>query len=97
VTISAGAQMSLRRRFWASATVLHGSGFLRGNGPDHMPPHTTGDVAVGKDIGDKWSLRVTVLNVTNNTYLTGIENSFAGTHYANPREGTIQLRWKFNY
>ena len=29
-------------------------------------------------------------------YLTGIDNAFAGTHYANPREGTIQLRWKFN-
>jgi hypothetical protein len=97
VTISAGAQITLPRRFWASATLLHGSGFLRGDGPDHMPPHTTGDVALGKDLGDKLSVRVTLLNVTDNAYLTGIDNSFAGTHYANPREGTIQLRWKFNY
>jgi hypothetical protein len=97
VTISAGAQINLPQRFWASTTVLHGSGFLRGDGPTHMPPHTTGDIAIGKDLGDKLSVRLTVLNVTNGLYLTGIDNSFAGTHYANPREGTIQLRWKFNY
>ena len=97
VTLSAGAQITIARGFWASATVLYGSGFLRGDGPDHMPKHTTADVAVGRDIGEKLALRLTVLNVADSLYLTGIENSFAGTHYANPRDVAVQLRYKFHY
>jgi hypothetical protein len=37
------------------------------------------------------------LNVTNALFLTGFENSFAGTHYANPREVTAQVKFKFRY
>ena len=37
------------------------------------------------------------LNVTNALFLTGFENSFAGTHYANPREITGQVKVKFHY
>jgi outer membrane cobalamin receptor len=97
VTLSAGAQIVLARGLWASMTVLYGSGFLRGNGPDHMPRHTTADLAIGKDIGEKVALRLTVLNVADSLYLTGIDNSFAGTHYANPRDIAVQLRYKFHY
>jgi hypothetical protein len=37
------------------------------------------------------------LNVTNALFLTGFENSFAGTHYANPREVTGQVKVRFHY
>jgi len=97
VTLSAGAQITLPRGLWASGTVLYGSGFLRGDGPDHMPRHTTADVAIGKDVGDKLTVRLTALNVADSLYLTGIENSFAGTHYANPRDVSVQVRYKFHY
>jgi len=97
VTLSAGAQITIARGSWASATMLYGSGFLRGDGPDHMPRHTTADIAVGRDIGDRLALRLTVLNVADSLYLTGIENSFAGTHYANPRDIAVQVRYKFHY
>jgi outer membrane receptor protein involved in Fe transport len=62
-----------------------------------MPAHTTLDLAAGKDLGQNVSLRVSALNVTNALFLTGFENSFAGTHYANPREVTAQVKFKFHY
>jgi hypothetical protein len=97
VTMTAGASLDLPQKLWASANVVYGSGFLRGNGPDHMPQHTTVDLALGKDIGEHVTLRVSALNVANSLYLTGFENSFAGTHYANPREVSAQVRYKFHY
>ena len=48
-------------------------------------------------IGEKLELRLSSLNVTNALFLTGLENSFAGTHYANPREVTVQARYKFHF
>ena len=97
VTLSFGSSVNLPRGVWAAGTVLYGSGFVRGDGPEHMPAHTTVDLAVGKDVGDKLTLRLTALNVSNNLFLTGLANSFAGTHYANPREISAQVRYKFHY
>ena len=77
--------------------VLHGSGFLLGDGPDHLSPHTTADLSVGKTINNNLSLRLTATNVTNAEYLTGFANSFAGTHHQNPREIGFQMRYKFHY
>jgi outer membrane receptor protein involved in Fe transport len=76
--------------------MMHvGSGFLLGDGPDHLPSHTTGDIAVGQTFKSGLSLRFTATNITDKEYLTGFENSFAGTHWGAPRELTIQLRYKF--
>jgi hypothetical protein len=41
-------------------------------------------------------VRFSALNVTNALFLTGFENSFAGMHYANPREVTGQVNVKFH-
>ena len=57
----------------------------------------TPKLALGKDIGENLSLRASALNVANSLYLTGFENSFAGTHYTNPREASVQVRYKFHY
>jgi hypothetical protein len=97
VTLTAGSEFNLPRRFWFSDTVVFGSGFLKGDGPDHMPKHATLDVALGKDISENVSLRLTALNVTNNLFLTGIGNSFAGTHYTTPREISGQIRYRFHF
>jgi outer membrane receptor for ferrienterochelin and colicin len=97
VTFTAGSEITLPERFWFSDNVIYGSGFLRGNGPDHMPHHTTFDLSLGKDIGENVSLRISALNVADKLFLTGIDNSFAGTHYYAPREITAQLRYRFHY
>jgi outer membrane receptor protein involved in Fe transport len=97
VTFNTGFELALPRQFWVSAAVLHGSGFLFGDGPDHLSPHTTADMAAGKNLGDKLSLRATVTNVTDAAFLTGFANSFAGTHYQTPREIGVQVRYRFHY
>ena len=50
-----------------------------------------------KDISENWSVRLTALNVTNGLFLTGLDNSFAGTHYTAPREISAQVRYRFHY
>jgi outer membrane cobalamin receptor len=97
VTFNTGLELTMPRRSWVSGMLLYGSGFLLGDGPDHLSAHTTADVAVGKGLTDDLSLRLTVTNVTDAEFLTGFANSFAGTHYQNPREIGVQVRYKFRY
>jgi outer membrane cobalamin receptor len=97
VTFNSGATLDLPRGFWASATVLVGSGFLLGDGPDHLPSHTMADLAFGKTINDKLALRLSGTNVANSTYFTGFDNAFAGTHYGAPRQVSAQLTYRFHY
>jgi outer membrane receptor protein involved in Fe transport len=96
VTLSTGFDATLPFRFWAAGTVLYGSGFVKGDGPEHMPQHTTIDLSIGKDF-ENWSVRGTALNLFNNEFLTGFESSFAGTHYNYPREVSIQVRYRFHF
>ena len=97
VTFNTGAELVLPREFWVSGMILYGSGFLLGDGPDHLSPHTTADVAVGKNLTKDLLLRLTVSNIANARFLTGFANSFAGTHYQNPREIGFQVRYKFRF
>ena len=96
-TFNTGFELILPKRCWASGMLLYGSGFLLGDGPLHLSPHTTADTAVGKDLTKNLSLRLTVSNITNAEFLTGFANSFAGTHYQNPREIGVQVRHRFTY
>ena len=77
--------------------MSYGSGFLDGDGPAHLPDHTTCDLTLGKDFGENWSVRVTALNLTNNHYLLDNSSTFGGTHYANPREISAQVKYRFRY
>jgi outer membrane receptor protein involved in Fe transport len=97
VTFNTGVELTLPAWFWLSGAVQYGSGFLLGDGPDHLSPHTTVDLAAAKSITDHLSLRVTVTNLGNAAFLTGFANSFAGTHYQTPREIGLQLHYKFHY
>jgi len=71
---------------------------------DHNPPRIQPrhlfDVAVGDDDlfhGDrhKWSLRFTMINLTNKTALYNFLSTFSGTHYVTPRTETIELGFHF--
>jgi outer membrane receptor protein involved in Fe transport len=77
--------------------VSYGSGFLNEDGPAHLAAHTTYDLSVGKTFREKWSVRVTGLNVANHQYLLDNSNTFGGTHYANPREIAVQVKYRFRY
>jgi carboxypeptidase family protein/TonB-dependent receptor-like protein len=97
VTFNTGVELTLPRRFWLSGALQYGSGFLLGDGPDHLSPHTTVDLAAAKNVTDDLSFRLTVTNAANAAFLTGFANSFAGTHYQTPREIGLQVRYKFHY
>jgi hypothetical protein len=58
------------------------------------------DASVGADDlfhGDryKWSLRFTVINLTNKTALYNFFSTFSGTHYVTPRTETVELGFHF--
>jgi outer membrane cobalamin receptor len=95
-TASIGSSVRLPRASWISGALAYGSGFLRGDGPEHLPGHTTFDFAAGTTSGT-WSAQIAVLNVTDKRYLLDQSNTFGGTHYANPRQMTAQIGYRFHY
>ena len=95
-TLSTGGSVQIPWHSWFSANVVYGSGVLKGDGPDHLPPHTTADVMFGKTIGEWWSAGLTILNVSNSRYPFDVNSSFAGTHFNNPREIIGSLRYRFH-
>jgi len=94
-TLTTGFEVQLPYRFWFSNNVVYGSGVLKADGPDHLPAHTTADVAFGKSMGERLSLVLTILNVSNSRYPFDVNNSFAGTHFNNPREIIGSVRYRF--
>jgi hypothetical protein len=84
-TFASGADINLSRGIWVDANVVAGSGFLDGDGPDHLPKHGALDIAAGKSVGENLSATFTAINATNSRFLLGRESSFAGTHYNDPR------------
>src|SRR5215469_926129 len=68
--------------------------------PPRVQPRNLFDIAVGDDDlfhGDryKWSLRFTVINLSNKTALYNFLSTFSGTHYVTPRAETIELGFHF--
>jgi outer membrane receptor protein involved in Fe transport len=96
-TLSVGGQVALPRRAWASLEVQYGSGFLDGDGPQHLPSHTTMDLALGKSFGERWTAQVSAINLTDNRYLIDNSNTFGGTHFLQPRQVLVQLAYRFHY
>ncbi|HLG95237.1 MAG TPA: TonB-dependent receptor [Bryobacteraceae bacterium] len=96
-TLTTGAQVQLPWNAWFSANVVHGSGVLAGDGPAHLPPTTTADVMLGKNVSERWSLGLTVLNISNSRFPFDINSSFAGTHFNNPREFIGSVRYRFHF
>ena len=96
-TTSAGINLDLPRRSWTAVNVNYGSGFLDGDGPGHLPAHTTVDFSVGKSIGERWNLRFSALNIGNNHYMLDNSNTFGGSHFTNPREFAFQLKYRFHF
>ena len=97
-TLHVGGTLSLPRRSFASTDVYYGSGFANGNPPpDHLPGHTTFDLALGKDFGEKFSASLNGTNVANRRVLLDNSFTFGGTHYLNPREIFVEVRYKFHY
>jgi hypothetical protein len=68
--------------------------------PPRIQPRNLFDIAVGDDNlfnGDryKWSLRFTLVNLTDKTALYNFLSTFSGTHYVTPRTEAVELGFHF--
>ena len=62
-----------------------------------LPSHETFDLSLGKSFGESWDVRLTGLNLSNHRYLLDNSNTFGGTHYVNPREISVQVKYRFRF
>ena len=88
---------------------MYGSKFLQIPAPgteddDHNPPRIASrnlfDLGIGDDNlfhGDKqkWSARLTIVNLTNKEALYNFISTFSGTHYVTPRAITGLIGFHF--
>lgn len=86
----------------ASSRLLNFAGptFDVDHHPTRVQPRNLFDTSVGDDDlfhGDryKWSLRLTVINLTNKTALYNFLSTFSGTHFVSPRSYTAELGFHF--
>jgi len=96
-TLSIGFRSDVGWHSWVSGNFTYGSGFLNSDGPEHLPSYRTVDLAVGKDFGEAWSVKLSATNLTNKRYFIDLSNSFGGSHFADPRMISAQLRYRFHY
>jgi len=104
-TLNIGGDLTLPWRSYASTNVYYGSGFHNGQAGvsgqpyqgSYLPSHTTFDLSLGKDFGERFTASVTALNVANRRVLYDNSLTFGGFHWNLPREIFIELRYRFHY
>jgi Carboxypeptidase regulatory-like domain/TonB dependent receptor/TonB-dependent Receptor Plug Domain len=104
-TLNYGFNTSLPWRAYAATNVYYGSGFTNGlfgtpnaqyPGP-YLPSHTTFDVSLGKNFGEKYSVSVTALNAANRRVQLDNSLTFGGFHWNEPFQIYGEFRWRFHY
>jgi outer membrane receptor protein involved in Fe transport len=99
-TLHLGSQYTLPWGAYFSTDVYYASGSSNSN-PNipgtHLQPHTTFDLSVGKSFGERFSVNLQGINIANRRILLDNSFTFGGTHYLNPREIFVQLRYRFHY
>jgi outer membrane receptor protein involved in Fe transport len=99
-TLVTGFTATLPWRSWISGNATYGSGFLNGDGsqePTHLPGYATFDLSVGKSFGENWAVKITGTNLANKHYFVDLSNTFGGSHFADPRMVSVQVRYRFHY
>jgi hypothetical protein len=101
-TLNVGGDVTLPWRSYASANVYYGSGFTNAfpGAPypgNYLPQHTTVDLSLGKDFGERFTASVSALNVTNHRVEYDNSLTFGGYHWNLPRQIYVQVRYRFRY
>ncbi len=98
-TLHTGFNFDLPHRVVAGGNLYYGSGFTDGSSdvPAHLPGHTTFDLTVGKAVSENLTISVTALNLMNRRFLLDNSTTFGGTHYADPRQVYLQVKYRFHY
>ncbi len=96
-TLASVLSLTLPHRMWMTPAYQFGSGFLNGDGPSHLPPHSTFDLSLGKDFGENLTVSANAVNIANTRYLVDTSNTFGGTHFINPRQIYVEVRYRFHF
>jgi hypothetical protein len=103
-TLNVGFNGNLPYHLYGSFNVYYGSGFSNGF-PDppspfsgaYLPAHTTADLSLGRNVGEKLSVAVNALNVANTRVLLDNSLTFGGFHYNDPRQIYGEVRYRFHF
>ncbi len=104
-TLNVGGDVTLPWRSWASTNVYYGSGFSNGQQGvtgwpytgEYLPGHTTFDLSLGKDFGERFTASVTALNAANRRVIYDDSLTYGGFHWDLPRQIYLQVRYRFRY
>jgi hypothetical protein len=101
-TLNVGFNVTLPWHAFAATNVYYGSGFTNGMPDaqypgDYLPQHTTFDLSLGKNFGEKYSVSVSGLNVANRRVLLDNSLTFGGFHFNDPRQIYVEFRYRFHY
>jgi outer membrane cobalamin receptor len=101
-TLSLGGDVALPWRSYASTNVYYGSGFVNAFpgqpfAGDYLPQHTSFDLSLGKDFGERFSASLNALNVANRRVEYDNSVTFGGFHWNSPRELYAEVRYRFHY
>jgi outer membrane receptor protein involved in Fe transport len=97
-TLHTGFNFTLPWQAYAGGDLYFGSGFTDGSSdrPSHLQGHSTFDLSLGKTVAEKVTISLTALNLTNQRFLLDNSETFGGTHYADPRQIYVQVRYRFH-
>jgi hypothetical protein len=101
-TLNVGGDITLPWRAYASTNVYYGSGFTNAFPGQpypgaYLPSHTTFDLSLGKDFGERFSASLNAINLANRRVELDNSVTFGGFHWNNPREIYVELRYRFHY
>jgi hypothetical protein len=103
-TLNLGMNANLPLHIFGAFNVYYGSGFTNGypDPPspytgDYLPSHTTADLSLGRNFGERITASVSALNVSNTRVLLDNSLTFGGFHYNQPRQVYAELRYRFKF
>ncbi len=96
-TATSVLSLTLPGHAWITSAYQFGSGFENGDGPAHLPPHSTFDLSMGKTFRENVTISANAINIGNARYLLDTSNTFGGTHYINPRQIYGEVKYRFHF
>jgi hypothetical protein len=97
-TLNAGFDIDLPWRTYLASSVHYGSGFSDGSNPGaHLPGHVTFDMSAGRSFGESLSVAFHIMNAADKRFLLDNSTTFGGTHFVDPRQFYVELRYRFHY
>jgi len=59
--------------------------------------HTLIDISFSKNLGEKWLLAIQAVNLMNHRFLLDNSETFGGTHFVEPRQIYVEVKYRFHY